>query len=362
MSRLFFILLLFLPFCLPAQEQADSILSKKVFAFTIQRGSAMVHKESVSSAKDVKPVSVGIDYSFQRLDYSSFSICRTYLRRGFNLSYLDFKNLVFGKGIIGSIFLQPVYRIGKSFQFQFRGDVGIGYFSKPYNEITNNTNLAYSNHVTPYLHVSSGIGFRVSKKITTEINGNFNHISNGHANQPNAGLNWMMLSASILYYPDNSILPKYKYVRNKRKSEGAAFDAGIIFTPGQAYHDLWKAKRRFMLGMFTQVSLPVSRINAFTGGVEISYSSYLNDETAAHNNSQPATTSAITLGSEFLLGKVIFSQQMGKYLTRYPSFHTGYFHRWGLRYKLSSHWFGGFNLKVHKEVADLIDLRLQYRF
>lgn len=362
MIRPFFILFLFFPCCLIAQEQVDSIISKKVFAFTFQRGSALVHKESVNSAKGVKPFALGIDYSLQRLDYSSFSICRTYLRRGFNLSYLDFKSPVFGKGVIASIFLQPVYRIGKSFQFQFRGDVGIGYFSKPYDEISNNTNLAYSNHVTPYLHVSSGIGFRVSKKITTEINGNFNHISNGHANQPNAGLNWMMLSASILYYPDNNILPRHKFVRAKRKPEGLFIDAGIVFTPSQAYHLSWKAKRRFMLGMFTQVSIPVSRINALTGGAEISYSSYKNDATAPHDNSKPGLTRAITLGHEFLLGKVTFSQQIGKYITRYPSFHTGFYHRWGLRYQLSSHWFAGFNLKAHKEVADLIDFRLQYRF
>lgn len=355
-------MLLLLPNYLSAQEEIDSVICKKVFALTFQRGTALVHKASVSSAKDVKPVSIGVDYSLQQFGYSSFSICRTYLRRGFNLSYLDFNSPVFGKGIIASIFLQPVYRIGKSFQFQFRGDAGIGYFTKPYDKESNVTNLAYSNHFTPYLHLSSGIGFRISKKITAEINGNFNHISNGHANQPNAGLNWMMLSASVLYYPENNTLPKYKYVHAKRSPGGPFIDAGIMFTPGQAFHDLWKAKRRYMLGMFTQISFPVSRINALTGGVEISYSSYKNDEAAPHDNSQPGVTTAITLGHEFLLGKVIFSQQMGKYITRYPSFHTGYYHRWGLRYKLSNHLFAGFNLKVHKEVADLIDFRLQYRF
>ncbi len=362
MNKIVIILFLFSPYCIAAQDQTDSSICKTVFALTLQRGTALVHKASVSSAKDVRPVSIGVDYSFQHLDYSSYSICRTYLRSGFNLSYIDFNSPVFGEGVIASIFLQPVYRIGKNFQFQFRGDAGVGYFTKPYNEITNKTNLAYSNHFTPYLHVSSGVGFRITKKITTEINGHFNHISNGHANQPNAGLNWMMLSASVLYYPDNNKLPKYNYVHTKRKPTGPFIDAGIMFTPRQAFHDLWQVSRRYMLGIFGQASFTVSRINAITAGTEIAYSNYQTAAAAPHDNSQPAVTAAITIGNDFLLGKMIFSQQLGKYVSDHPSFHHSIYHRWGLRYKLGKHLYAGFNLKVHKEVADLIDFRLQYRF
>lgn len=362
MIRVIFILILLSPCFSYAQGKIDSSICKKVFAFTFQRGATLVHKASVNTAKDLKPISIGVDYSFQRIDYSSFSICRTYLRRGFNLSYLDFNSTVFGKAVIASIFLEPVYRVGKSLQFQFRGGAGMGYFSKPYNKVTNSSNLAYSNHFTPYLHLSAGVGFRISKRITTEFNGNFNHISNGHANQPNAGLNWVMLSASVLYYPESNKLPKYNYIHSKRKPTGPSVDAGVMFTPRQAFHDLWKVSRRYMAGVYGQVAFPVSRINALTSGIEVSYSNYQNGATALHGNSEPAVTSAIVLGNEFLLGKVIFSQQLGKYITDYPSFHHSIYHRWGLRYKLGKHLYAGFNLKVHKEVADLIDLRLQYRF
>ena len=76
------------------------------------------------------------------------------------------------------------------------------------------------------------------------------------------------------------------------------------------------------------------------------------------------------LGHEFVFRKIIFSQQLGFYLVKHTSTYTDIYlqpfptiyHSWGLRYKLTPHWFIGFNMLVHNQVADFIDGRLTYRF
>lgn len=350
------------PLSLEAQDHTDRIPPEKVYAVSFQKGSVFIHKSVVAGAGNARPETIGLEYSTQRLDYNSYRICRAFLRTGLSLAYTDFHSPVVGKSLIGSLFLEPVYRIGNRFQFQFRCESGISYFSRPYNAVSNKSNQSYSTYLNTYLHISAGTGIRLSGRFTATVNGNIHHISNADFKQPNSGLNWMMLSGSLLYYPHSNRLPKYNYVPGHKIRSKPMADAGIMFTPGQGYHHLWLTKRNYMLGLFGQVSCTVSKINALTGGAEMTYDRYREDSIAPLNNSRPALKAGLNLGNEFLLGKVIVSQQLGIYVTRHPAFYSTLYHRWGIRYRLGAHWYAGVCMKVHKEVADLIDIRMQYRF
>ncbi|MBI3139292.1 MAG: acyloxyacyl hydrolase [Sphingobacteriales bacterium] len=350
------------PLSLAAQDHTDSMTREKVYAITFQKGAVFIHKSVVAGAGTARPETIGLEYATQRLDYNSYSICKTYLRTGFSLAFTDFHSPVVGKSLIGSFFIEPVYRIGNRFQFQFRCESGISYFTSPYNVVSNKSNQSYSTHLNTYLHIGAGAGIRLSRHFTTTVNGNIHHISNADFKQPNSGLNWLMFSGSLLYYPYSNHLPKYKNPPAQRIHSKPTADVGFMVTPGQGYHHLWLTKRNYMLGLFGQVSMTVSKINALTGGAEMTYDRYRDDSIAPRNNSRPALKAGLNLGNEFLLGKVIVSQQLGIYISRHPAFYSTLYHRWGIRYQLGPHWFAGVCMKVHKEVADLIDLRLQYRF
>jgi hypothetical protein len=321
-----------------------------------------VHNEQVRSIENVKPKIISFEISRQMTDSESYRICKTYPRKGFALSYSDFGTPVLGYGLVTSYFLEPVYRVGKKIQFQFRAEAGIGYFSKPYDSIKNPSNQSYSMRITPYLHVLAGGGYHISKKITAQLNVNFHHISNGNFKEPNAGLNWNTFSLAVLYYPESNQLPKYKkLVKNKRKNCRAEMDIGFMFVPKQGYHIKWKVHRNYLAGIFLQARKQVSRICAVTLGAESYYNRFIEGHDATPESSKPGLLAGAHIGHEFLLGKIIFSQQFGKYITRYPSFYSLFYHRWGLRYKLSDRLMAGFNMKVHRFTADFIDLRLQYK-
>jgi len=335
----------------------------EVFGLNLHKGSVLVHNHDVQSIENARPAGFSLDWSKQFIDSPSYAYCRSYVRKGFTFSYYNLGTPILGKGYILSYFLEPVYRIGNRFQFQFRGDMGAGYFTTPFDSLKNPKNNNYSLHITPYLHVSAGFGVRLTKKLLLQGNANFNHMSNGNYKEPNAGLNWSTFSAGLLYYPEHNHLPKYrKPPRYKWSEQKATLDAGVMFVPKQGYHRKWKTTRNYMAGVFLVSTKKVSRISALSAGVEAYYNRFNDAPGVAPDNSKPAFLSAFYIGHEFLFNKIIFSQQYGRYLTPYPAFFkTPSFHRWGLRYQVSRKLYAGFNMKVHKFTADFIDLRMQYR-
>ncbi len=118
----------------------------------------------------------------------------------------------------------------------------------------------------------------------------------------------------------------------------------------------------FSPGIELKYSRQVSRINALTGGTEIiadNLSSY-DMEQAGIDESHIKWSFAV--GNEFILGKFLFSQQIGVYVYNHYSPSDDIYHRWGLAYRLGRNLITGINLKVHRHIADFIDFRIGYGF
>jgi hypothetical protein len=351
-----------IPLNLAGQQPADTIKAVRAFSVIVQKGTVFIQKPVVQGARGAVPFSVGADYFVQQLDSSSYHYCGAFIRTGVSLNFTDFQSQVVGRTITGAVFIEPVYRINHWLQYQFRAASGIAYATTPFDPVHNTANQTYSTHLNTYLHLSTGFGFRITKKIVVDFNGHIHHISNANFKQPNGGLNWLTLSGSVIYYPNGNRLPVYIKRKGKSIHSRVTLDAGLMFTPGQGYHQAWKTKRNYMAGLFLQVSKVISRINALTAGTELSYDRFRDDETAGVKNSRPAMKAGLSAGNEFLMGRFTCSQQLGIYITRHPAFITSVYHRWGIRYRLSTHMYAGISLKVHREIADLVDLRVQYRF
>lgn len=351
-----------IPLSLAGQQPADTIKAVRAFSVTVQKGVVFIQKPVVQGARGAVPFSFGADYFLQQLDYPSYHYCGAFIRTGVSLNFTDFQSQVVGKTITGAVFIEPVYRINHWLQYQFRVASGIGYATNPFDPVSNPANQTYSTHLNTYLHLSTGLGLRLTKNLGIDFNGHIHHISNANFRQPNSGLNWLTLSGSVIYYPNANRLPVYNNQKGNSIHSRVTLDAGLMFTPGQGYHKSWNCKRNYMAGLFLQVSKVISRINALTAGTELSYDRFRDDETADVKNSKPALKAGISAGNEFLLGRFTCSQQMGIYITHHPAFFTSVYHRWGIRYRLSKHVYAGISLKVHREIADLVDMRMQYRF
>ncbi len=336
---------------------------QKIIGFKVDKGNVVIHTDAVKNITGAQPFGISVEFSKQQISQVDFNKSSAYARYGWRLSYWDFDTPILGNGVVLDYFLQPVYKISNRLQFNIRGSIGAAYLSSPYNAATHVDNQNYSQHLTPYLHISSGLGYRVSKHIAVEFATNFNHSSNGNLSQPNKGINWTTSALSVLYNPDDNYLPTYHRVRNRYwQHQPPWFDFGLFYTPSQEYYTKWQRKRNYVLGITAQISKQIGRTNALLFGAEAYYNSITADANTTFANNKSALLAGLFIGHEFLLNRIIFSQSLGYYITPHPAYNSDGFIRIGLCYKVDKNWQVGFNLKAHADESDFPDMRVLYRF
>ena len=336
---------------------------ENVYAFTTDFGNVVVHTDAVKNISGAKPFGFSVEISKQQINQTSFNKSNAFARFGWQLAYYNFNTPVLGNGTIINYFLQPVYKISNRLQFSFRASVGAGYLSKPYNVNDHPENQNYSSYIVPYLHVGTAVGYRLTRHFQVEVSTNFRHLSNGNLTQPNKGLNYTTTGVSLLYNPTDNFLPIYHAIKNKYwQRQKPWVDVGVFYVPSQDYYNKWKVERHFALGLTAQIAKQVGRTNALLVGGEAYYNSISGDVGTKFLNNKAAVLGVLFIGHEFLLNRIIFSQNIGLYITPHPSYNSNVFVRLGLRYKIDNHWQIGANLKAHSDEADFFDVRLLYHF
>jgi hypothetical protein len=361
-----FFLLHLSPF-FPFSQMADSVkpVTKSVvtgFSVGMHYGSIFAHSEEVQNTAGANPIGVELSYTWQRRDKGVVDLCNCYPRQGIVASYFNFDNEILGQGVMAGWMLEPTYRLGKKLQLGIRGVAGLAWMSNPFDSVSNPGNQSYSTAISAWLVVGASLSYPISEKWRVQLGGNFEHTSNGGMRQPNKGVNYPTASIHLQYTPNP--LPYYKGSRNNDKFwKGNSWrkDLGFFGTGKRSVNEAGIGTRQPIIGLVALGSKQVGRINALTAGIEAYYDGY---NANLMKTDSIENTSALRVGMmgghEFLLGKFIFSQQLGIYLYKPAPYDKSWFHRWGLLYGINKNMWAGINLKAHLQVADFIDLRLIY--
>ncbi len=80
------------------------------------------------------------------------------------------------------------------------------------------------------------------------------------------------------------------------------------------------------------------------------------------SGNETRTLAGIHAGHAFLLGKIIFNQQIGVHIYNKTADVKDFYFRYGLYYRMSKHFNAGINLKAHEDNGDFTDFRIMYRF
>ena len=119
-----------------------------------------------------------------------------------------------------------------------------------------------------------------------------------------------------------------------------------------------------MYGLTVLRSIQVWRIAAFTLAGELERNGRAVEITRRkkpYEDVDPFRASILT-GVEFLMGRTIFSVQLGGYFYRPFKEKDDIYQRWGLVYNLFEHFYAGINFKSYKFSADHLSLRFTYSF
>jgi hypothetical protein len=345
-----------------AQDSSLSVPVLKGWSAGIYAGQVIAHSDAVANTSGARPVGFELQYWRQQNGRNAFEICNCYPKQGPVLAYYQFNNKVLGSAVVAGYQLEPQYWLSKDWRFSMRGMAGLAWASNPYHPVRNPENQSYSTSVSAYLLYGLGVIWQATPKWALQGSASFMHISNGGLRQPNKGVNWPAMALHVQYSPDPATWYRGSKGASSRywKNRPLRKDIGFFGIAKRFIDANGNNAREPIVGALAQVSKQVGRTNALTAGIEISFDASLQKRLKQDSLSGSPMRAGLLVGHEFLLGRFIFSQRIGVYVFNQNPYFEDWYHRWGLQYKMSRHWWAGFNLKAHKHVADYIDLRLVY--
>jgi len=332
-------------------------------SFNFIYGFAIPHAKEVVNIRGTNPIGYELNFNWLLYTKEVWDDCHCYPRLGFHLAFYDFDiNKIFGYGYEGGIDFTYYFGLLSKFNFLVKGKAGLSYLTKPYDKDTHPENMSYSTHLNYLLSAGGGMRFEFSDFIEAQLLVSMNHNSNAALTEPNGGINYPAISLAVGYtfspikikartHPD-----PYLNAENKTRWDISAF-WGISSMP---FPDPTQVP---MFGLNAIRSWQVMRFGAVTAGAELEMNgrAKLRVDRGTIDDQSPWRGS-VQGGWEFLMGKTIFSIQIGFYIYRPHKEKDDFYQRYGLVYMIFDNVYAGINFKSYRNYADHLDLRITYSF
>ncbi len=340
----------------------DSLKSKALFSYGLQAnyGFVFAHSNNVENTANSFPRGITTTFNWQRTDKQILDQYNCFPRQSLLLAFNDFDNSILGRGVNVAYSLEPHFMMSNRLSFYPKVSIGAAILSNPSDPIKNPTNKSYSLPVSAYIALGVGLRWQFNSTWGINLSAEYQHVSNGGLREPNLGINWPTAGLGVEYSPKGLTLQKYERTKESAKTHRAVrLDVGIFgIVKGGNIKDVRMYEP--IVGIHFLASRQVSRLHAWTAAIEVYQDQFLIERLYSESIQSGGMRSGLLAGHEFLMGRFIFSQQIGIYL------HGQYnndlvYHRWGLQYSFLPRWSVGVNLKAHKQVADFTDVRVVYR-
>ncbi|MCU0354888.1 MAG: acyloxyacyl hydrolase [Cytophagales bacterium] len=343
----------------PLQAQDTTAVSPRVFSVGLsgQYGFIFAHTQDVENTRGARPWGVQATFVWQRTDAQSWNTCACYPRQGLLLGYYNYDSPVLGHSAKAAYFLEPAFRITSRLSGLVRGIGGAAYLTDPYHPVRNPLNQSYSLPVSIYIAFGLGLNYQLTPRYRLNAQAVYEHISNGGMKEPNKGINYPMMSLGLEYALNPVAIPERSRAAGRAAGpfpwQWEAYGFASSRTPG-----FGQKRRYFIGGAGVLVRKRVGRIHAFNAGLE-GYADFASRERMRQDsvNGRSHLRIGLLAGHDFVLGRFLFSQQLGVYVFNQIPYFSRVYHRWGLTYALDDRWAVGFNLKAHRHVANFIELR-----
>jgi hypothetical protein len=336
---------------------SHSLMSLGLSAHT---GFIFAHSQDVQNTDGSYPFGIQLDWNFHKRNQQSWDACYCYPRTGFVFQYFNYDNNILGSSIHAGGFIEPYFNYRNRFTFSLKAIAGMAYLTNPYHPSKNPSNMSYSLAVSGFISLGVGSHVRLSDRFSLHAYATYNHISNGGIKEPNKGINWPTASLGFDYALEPVVFPvrektRYKTYKGKPpRTDVAVFLSSKTVQAGE--------KDRWLIGGIAgQISKQVSIFNALSLGSEIWFDNALQEKLNRAGQSQISSWRAgVLAGNEFLMGRFVFSQQMGFYVYKPAPYFNALYQRYGLIYRFNNHIAMGVNLLAHGHVANFLDFRCVY--
>jgi hypothetical protein len=281
-------------------------------------------------------------------------------RRGFKVSFIDFNNpKVLGYSVNLAAFAEPLvaphHKVFASVPLEF----GLSYNNKIYDEVNNPSNLFFSQGLNFYLSAGVRVNWRISPRFIAQLSAQYQHISNGGMKQPNKGMNFPMAALGLMYYLQE---PSWK---PQERSVVALVHPGVtmnVLLLGSVKTIELPEEKTMLWGYQYTVVKRIKRIHGVVAGLEGLWNGYKKEYYERKGEDVIAYEQSVQLGYEMKLSKTSFQVLIGCDVYNENRSTDLLYQRYGLYYQLLPHLKIGGTIKSHRQVADVIDVRLGYTF
>lgn len=329
---------------------------KSIFQTSLgfHKAKVLIHNKDLQVVKNSAPNGLQIDLAWQYRNEEAWNKCHCFPKIGMSIVGWDYDEKdILGYGISGLFFVEPEYNANGLISFSVKGAYGLSYMTRPYDEVSNILNQAYSTGLNFALYLGAKVGLRLSDRSKIHLGLFFNHTSNGGIKKPNRGLNYPSLELAFSRYTADPEFADYSKLPWDKSKRLIRLDISTYLS--------WKSMADNVHvvspGIEVKGSRQFGKVNAMTLGLEYLYDNFLQYRLDQSGQTTPSDKFSAAIGHEFLLGKLIFSQQIGFYLYKPYKEGADMYQRYGLSYSFNSWLAFGVNMKTHGHVADLVDFR-----
>ncbi|MCU0420217.1 MAG: acyloxyacyl hydrolase [Cyclobacteriaceae bacterium] len=333
-----------------------------VYQAGFHTGFIFAHSTEVQNTAGARPQTYELALARWRNDSLLWNACRCTTLQALSVSYHRYDSDILGQAVSASYLLEPLFRLSPRSSLSLRTVAGLAYLTNPFDAQTNPANQSYSLPVSAYLALGIGYWWKIDDHWQVGAHVLYQHISNGGLRQPNKGINWPTAGLTLNY----SVAPRTttSFARSAAVlAQDIRWDISLFGiakrVAGQADG---RGLRYLVAGAYVQAARQVGRMSNVTGGVEVVWDDAQGSRLRRDLSARDPWRLSVAAGHEFILGRFLFSQQLGVYLYQAGGYFDALYHRWGIYYRFSPHWMAGVNLKAHRHVADFTDIRLTYSF
>lgn len=340
--------------------QTDT-LSYAHTGLNIHYGFIIPHSPVIEPISHTKPLGIEISRNKLNTSYKSWKVFNAFWISGFQIRYFNFQNpKILGSEFDLSFFAEPVISHGEKYLIAIKGGGGFSYHTKIYNPINNPSNQFFCTRISFPLFINASIKYKMTDNIYLSLSGLYNHISNGGLKQPNYGMNFPTLSLGLEYF--EKPIPNLK---NVYSSDLKVIKPGIflLIQTLTGYRvidatDGYPEMGTLAFGFHSRFAKEISPFYSLNAGGEIIFDGFIKETLRRDHKSIDYKRLALTVGQDFLFGKVIFTQYLGFYVYSPFKAKNSVYQKYEIAYRIHKNLLLGVYLKAHTSDAELLGLNV----
>jgi len=344
--------------------RADSIPGLHT-GFQAHYGFIIPHSDAIEPVSHSNPYGIELGINKLHTSFNKWQVFNAYWISGIRAGYFNFQNpSVLGSAFEITLFAEPVVFQRSSFMFSIRGGMGLSYHAKIYDEVENPTNQFFSTKLVFPLFIDLRVKQRLAGRTFITLSGCYNHISNGGFKQPNKGMNFPTLALGLDYFHSDvpALDQNYSSTLTVPKPGIALQVQTLMAVKVLEESEEYPEQKVFIYGFSVRSSKHLTTFYALNLGAELVIDGYIRELVESEQSGLDHKRAAVTVGQDFLLGKVAFSQLLGIYFYSPYEPRKPVYQKYEMTYEFTPKLAAGGFLKAHLQVAEMMGLCFSYSF